>query len=79
MIEIQLPDRPKPVDCESLPFDAYSGMQMMAYGRACADAQKLADENAEIKRLREALEKIECEPINAEYLARAALDDVGTT
>jgi len=34
------------------------------------------DDEAEIKRLREALVKIECEPINAEYMARAALDDV---
>jgi hypothetical protein len=46
MREVQLPDRPEPEDCESLSFDAYSGMQMLAYGRACADTQKMADENA---------------------------------
>ena len=43
MSEVQLPERPEPEDCESLPFDAYSGMQMLAYGRACAEAQRLAD------------------------------------
>lgn len=46
MREVQLPERPEPEDCESLSFDAYSGMQMLAYGRACADAQKMFDENA---------------------------------
>ena len=34
------------------------------------------DDEAEIERLRAALVKIECEPINAEYMARAALDYV---
>ena len=29
---------------------------------------------SEIERLRAALQHIECEPINAEYIARAALD-----
>jgi hypothetical protein len=33
-----LPERPEPEDCESLSFDAYSGMQMLAYGRTCFDA-----------------------------------------
>lgn len=43
MFDVQLPERPEPEDCESLSFDAYSGMQMLAYGRACAEAQRLAD------------------------------------
>ena len=39
------------------------------------DACRLLDEReAEIERLRAALVDIECEPINAEYIARAALD-----
>lgn len=39
------------------------------------DACRLLDEReAEIERLRAALVHIECEPINAEYMARAALD-----
>ena len=32
-----LPARPEPEDCESLSFDAYSGFQMLSYGRACFD------------------------------------------
>ena len=38
---VELPERPEPEDCESLSFDAYSGFQMLAYGRACAEAQRL--------------------------------------
>jgi len=44
--QVTLPDRPEPEDCESLSFDAYSGMQMLAYGRACAEAQRLLAPNA---------------------------------
>lgn len=70
MLDVQLPERPEPEDCESLSFDAYSGMQMLAYGRACADAQKIADENSVMalrklgKRLSELLDEdqwAECE------------------
>lgn len=43
--EIQLPERPEPEDCERLPFDAYSGFQMLAYGRECAEAQRLMVHN----------------------------------
>lgn len=39
--QVELPERPEPEDCESLSFDAYSGFQMLAYGRACAEAQRL--------------------------------------
>ena len=39
--QVELPDRPEPEDCESLSFDAYSGFQMLAYGRECAEAQRL--------------------------------------
>lgn len=43
--EVQLPERPEPEDCESLSFDAYSGFQMLAYDRACAEAQRLMTPN----------------------------------
>jgi hypothetical protein len=43
--EVQLPERPEPEDCERLPFDAYSGFQMLAYGRECAEAQRLMVHN----------------------------------
>ena len=46
---VELPERPEPEDCESLSFDAYSGFQMLAYGRACAEAQRLMVPNASAK------------------------------
>jgi hypothetical protein len=60
MSEVQLPERPEPEVCESLSFDAYSGMQMLAYGRVCADAQKLFDEKAgrELKKLGKRLSEL---------------------
>ena len=39
--QVELPERPDPEDCEHLSFDAYSGAQMLEYGRACAEAQRL--------------------------------------
>ena len=39
--EAQLPELPDPEDCEHLSFDAYSGTQMRAYGRECAEVQRL--------------------------------------
>ena len=41
---------------------------------ACHLLDLLDEREAEIERLRAALVHIECEPINAEYIARATLD-----
>jgi hypothetical protein len=40
-VQVALPERPDPEDCEHLSFDAYSGSQMLAYGRVCAEAQRM--------------------------------------
>ena len=40
-VQVALPEMPDPEDCEHLSFDAYSGSQMLAYGRVCAEAQRM--------------------------------------
>jgi hypothetical protein len=52
--EASLPKRPEPcaaANTVGLEWDAYSGIQMLQFGRACADAQLLASSNTDTKRL----------------------------
>lgn len=49
MPEVCLPRRPEPeapANTVGLEWDAYSGIQMLCFGRACAEAQRLVTPNA---------------------------------
>ena len=51
MVEVSLPRRPEPcapANTIGLGWDAYSGVQMLAFGRACAEAQRLVSSNAKV-------------------------------
>jgi hypothetical protein len=49
MVEVALPKRPEPLapaNTVGLEWDAYSGMQMLSFGRECVEAQRLVLSNA---------------------------------
>lgn len=49
MVEVNLPQRPEPcatANTIGVEWDAYSGVQMLEYGRRCAEAQRLVLSNA---------------------------------
>ena len=54
---IGLPERPEPEDCESLSFDAYSGMQMLSYGRKCFDVGREAGKREAAEHILSLLDK----------------------